>query len=56
MKSKLSFVRPPFLIPYLYSSLITNLDNRSLRNVTLPKVDALVEYLDFYWPSLKADI
>jgi hypothetical protein len=56
MKSELSFARPPFSIPHLYSSLITDLDNRSLRNVTLPEIDALVEYLDSYRPSLKADI
>lgn len=56
MKSELSFARPPFSIPHLYSSLITDIDNRSLRNVTLPKIDALVAYLDSYRLSLKADI
>jgi hypothetical protein len=56
MKSEILFARPPFLIPHLYSSLITDLNNCSLQNVTLPKIDALVEYLDSYRPSLKADI
>jgi len=40
-------------------SLITDLVDHSLRNMQLPEVDTLVEYLDSYrpsWPSLKADI
>jgi hypothetical protein len=43
-------------MPQLYVSLIANLDDHSLRNMKLPKVDALVEHLDFYRLSLKADI
>src|SRR5258706_13621635 len=40
----------------LYIGLYANLDDYSLRNMTLPEVDALVEYLDSYKPCLKADI
>ena len=37
-------------------SLIANLNYHSLRNLTLPEVDALVDLLDSYRPALKADI
>jgi hypothetical protein len=56
MKSELAFARSPFSIPQLQNSLITNIDNHSLKNITLPQMDALVEYLDSYKPSLKIDI
>ena len=50
------FARCPFLTPQPYDSVITDLDDLSLRNIKLLEVDALVEYLDSYRPSLKADI
>src|SRR2546421_70470 len=53
MKSELFL---PCSTPQLHNSWITNLDDRSLRNLTLPDVDALVEYLDSYRPALKDDI
>jgi len=56
MKSELIFARRAFTTPLLHDSLITDLDDHSLRNMTLPEVDALVEYLDSYRSSLKADI
>jgi hypothetical protein len=56
MRSELLFTRSPFSMPQLYVGLIANLDDHSLRNMKLPEVYALVEHLDFYRPSLKADI
>jgi hypothetical protein len=56
MRSELLFARSPFSMPQLYVGLIANLNDHSLRNMKLPEVDALVEHLDFYRPSLKADI
>jgi hypothetical protein len=43
-------------MPLLYISLITNPANYSLWNIQLYKVNTLVEYLDSYKPSLKANI
>ena len=40
----------------LYTSLIADLDDHSLRNTPLAEVYALVEHLDSYRPSLQADI
>jgi hypothetical protein len=56
MTSESFCARRPFSTPQLHDSLITNPDERSLRNLTLPEVDALVEYLDSYRPALKTDI
>jgi hypothetical protein len=43
-------------MPLLYVGLVTNPADHSLRNMQLHEVDTLVEYLDSYRPSLKADI
>jgi hypothetical protein len=40
----------------LYVGLVTNPADHSLRNMQLPEVDTLVEHLNSYRPSLKADI
>jgi hypothetical protein len=40
----------------LYVGLATDPADNSLRNMQLPDVDTLVEHMDSYRPSLKADI
>jgi len=50
------FARRPFSTAQLHNNRVTNLEHRSLRNLTILEVDALVKYLDSYRPALNDDI